>query len=274
MGILDAKAGGTDANGGRADRPGPGEIWRTWLVTGARSHPIDPRRLQGEHRGLKQILAEGGQAEVLSRPWRDFSRAMVRQSVNEAMGGLTTRERVVVTMAYFAGFSNEEIAGELGMTVRGVQRSLRRALDRLSSALERGRRMALALIASVSAGRLLQWMREALATSDSQLLAAVVVAGVVVMAPTAAAQQAQSHHAASAPVVSQAHNVAPGAASSTSAGGVHPAAAGAAPDVAPPARAGVNPPPISVPKAPPLPVPKVLKLPVPKLPKVPLPHLP
>ncbi len=139
------------------DRPGPSEIWRTWLITGARAHRIDSRRVQGEHRGLKQVLAEGGEAGVQNRPWKDFSRAMARQSVNQAMGGLSSRERTVVRLAYFAGFSNQEIADELGMTARGVQRVLRQAIDHLNSLMERGRRAALAFLLVVSGKRVAQW---------------------------------------------------------------------------------------------------------------------
>lgn len=243
---------------GEGGRPAPDDIWRTWLITGARAHPIDRRRLQGEHRGLKQILAEGGDADIITRPWRDFSRAMVRQSVNEAMGRLTSRERVVVTMAYFAGFSNQEIAKELGMTDRGVQRSLRRALDRLSSALERGRRIALGLVAAVTAGRIAQWMRDSLSISDAQIVAAVVVAGIVVVAPTAApahaagrpstTQAAQSVPAAGVPNPSSAQPAAPQTATSATA---------AAPSVSAPALPAVTVPSISIPSLPAVKVPKL-----------------
>jgi RNA polymerase sigma factor (sigma-70 family) len=251
--ILNPEAGGSE-------RPRPGEIWRTWLVTGARAHPIDRRRLQGEHRGLKQILAEGGEAEVMARPWRDFSRAMVRQSVNEAMVRLTARERVVLTMAYFAGFSNEEIAQELGMTVRGVQRSLRRALDRLSAALERGRRIALGVVALVGAGRFGQWLRDALTAGDTQVLAAVVVATVVAVAPPAAPV---THHGSTGTAVVT-HSDQTVAAPPPAAAAAQPApgtAATAAPSVAAPAAPAVSAPVISVPPLPPVTVPKLPNLP-------------
>ena len=249
-----------------SERPRPGEIWRTWLVTGARAHPIDKRRLQGEHRGLKQLLAEGGEAEVMSRPWRDFSRAMVRQSVGEAMDRLTARERVVLTMAYFAGFSNEEIAEELGMTVRGVQRSLRRALDRLSIALERGRRIALAIVAAVAAGRISQWLRDALSAGDAQAIAAAVVAGVVAVAPAAAPVTHQRSTAAA---------VATHAVQATSAPAPEAAPAWRPPAV-PQAASGAPAPPVSAPSEPAvsassIAVPPLPSVSVPKLPKVSLP---
>lgn len=178
MGILNPDTGG-------AERPEPGDIWRTWLMTGARAHPIDRRRLQGRHRGLKQILAEGGDSDALRRPWRDFSRAMVRQSVNEAMVRLTPRERVVITMAYFAGFSNEEISEELGMTMRGVQRSLRRALDRLSDALERGKRVALGLALALTCGRFARWLSDTATPAASHAAAVAAVVAALAVAPAA-----------------------------------------------------------------------------------------
>jgi len=254
---------------GGSHRPRPGEIWRTWLVTGARAHPIDKRRLQGQHRGLKQLLAEGGEAEVMSRPWRDFSRAMVRQSVNEAMGRLTSRERVVLTMAYFAGFSNEEIAEELGMTVRGVQRSLRRALDRLSDALERGRRIALAIVAAVAAGRVGQFLRHALSTGDTQVIAAAVVASVIAVAPAVAPV---THNGARGTAVTmQGAQAAPvpspsGAPVAPSTAPAPQSAAGAsAPAVPAPSVPAVSAPTVAVPQLPPITVPPLPKVSVPKL---------
>lgn len=165
------------------ERPGASDIWRTWLVTGARAHPIDRRRMQGEHRGLKQILAEGGEAGVQRRPWKDFSRAMVRQSVNDAMGTLRSEERVVIRLAYFVGFSNLEIAEELGMTVRGVQRVLRVALDHLSDAMDRGKRAALALVVFLPGKRIGQWVVTISSPAATHAVVAAVVVGGLAVAP-------------------------------------------------------------------------------------------
>lgn len=168
---------------GRDERPAPSDIWRTWLVTGARSHAIDRRRLRGAHRGLKQMLAEGGEPDAVARPWGNFSRAMARQQVNEAMGRLPSRERVVITMAYFAGFSNAQIADQLGWTVHAVQRNLAAAVSHLSKVLERSRRAALAVLFGVVGARAGRWLVEAVAPAGAQGIAAAAVVGVLAAAP-------------------------------------------------------------------------------------------
>ena len=63
-----------------------GESWRSWLMTGSRGTAVDRRRVRGAHRGLKKILIEGmSNGTEHSKPWKDFSGAMVRQAVNEAL---------------------------------------------------------------------------------------------------------------------------------------------------------------------------------------------
>ncbi len=156
----------------------PGDLWRAWLMTGVRREPIDRRRIQGSHRGLKKILAEGAsEGDVRLRPWRDFSSAMVRQAVNEAMNQLPAENQEVVKLAYFGGFSNQEIADELGLSITGVQRRLRNALASVSERLEHGRaigRRAALGLALLLAGRRLE---HALATQV--VVATVLVSGAV-----------------------------------------------------------------------------------------------
>jgi RNA polymerase sigma factor (sigma-70 family) len=120
----------------------PGDSWRSWLATGNRGAGADRRRVSGAHRGLKKLLIEGmsNGGEHL-RPWKDFSGAMVRQAVNEALNRLPADQRQAVQLAYFGGLSNREIAQHLGLSVGGVQRRLRQALARVSEHVEHGRAM-------------------------------------------------------------------------------------------------------------------------------------
>src|SRR5690242_14035473 len=119
----------------------PFDSWRTWILTGHRGAPADRRRIRGAHRGLKKMLAEGTTGGTAARPWNEFSGAMVRQSVNEALNQLPLEDMVMVKMAFFGGLSNREIADRLNLRAGVVQRRLAKALDLVSEHLERGREL-------------------------------------------------------------------------------------------------------------------------------------
>jgi hypothetical protein len=182
-------------------------------MTGARKAPIDRRRVRGANRGLKELLVEGfnGGGEP-ARPWRDFSGAMIRQSVDEAVNSLPTQHKQVVKLAYFGGLSNNEIAHELGMPVGGVRRRLRQALAAVSAYVERGqaagRRAVYGLAGWLMARSIVDHAQRAPATHQILQAALVVAAGagaavLLVASPAVPAQHGQ-----------------------TSSGGVHSAAPG------------------------------------------------
>src|SRR3981081_4251161 len=91
-------------------------FWRSWLATGARRVPIDRRRARGAESHLKKILVGAPPGAV------DFSSAMARQAVDEALHSLPPQHKQVVKLAYFAGLTNLEIAQELGLSVSEVRR--------------------------------------------------------------------------------------------------------------------------------------------------------
>lgn len=115
------------------------ESWRTWLMNGTRRGPVDRRRLRGAHRGLKQMLLEGAGDRNRPKSWKEFSEAMVRHSVDEAMRMLPVEDATVVKLAFFGGYSNREIAVQVGVAEATVQRRLREALDKISEYVQRGR---------------------------------------------------------------------------------------------------------------------------------------
>src|SRR5262245_8794553 len=119
---------------------GTNDSWRTWLMTGVRRNPVDRRRMRGDHKGLKKIMLEGlSEAGAGRRAWTDFSGAMVRHAVNDAMQTLPQQDHHVVKLAYFGGYSNREIAAVVGITEGTVQRRLRRALTAISEHIQHGR---------------------------------------------------------------------------------------------------------------------------------------
>jgi sigma-70-like protein len=125
------------ANGADSSRSRIGVVdegfWRAWLATGARRAPIDRRRARGAEAQLKKILVGGPSGAV------DFSSAMARQAIDEALYELPSKHKHVVKLAYFGGLTNREIAQQLGLSVSGVRRVLRESLAIVGAHFERGR---------------------------------------------------------------------------------------------------------------------------------------
>src|SRR5690348_763747 len=169
---------------------GTNDSWRAWLTTGVRRSPADRRRLRGEYRGLKRMLLEG-MTNGGERPhaWKDFSGAMIRHAVDDAMGSLPAQDKQVVKLAYFGGYSNREIAEQVGLTEATVQRRLRRALSAISDHIQRGRalgrRAALALGVWLSS----RWLTDGghhIAQAAAVASVTVIVAAQPALAPPAA----------------------------------------------------------------------------------------
>ncbi len=161
------------------------DAWRTWLMTGARRPPFDRHRINGAHRGLKKLMIEGTTTPPdRSLPWNDFSAAMIRQAVDEALNTLPSGHKQAVKLAYFGGFTNPEIAEHLGVGEAAVKRMLHVALETVSAHVERGKtttRKVIYFLAIWAAGRqLIDFVRRLPPAADQVAQAGVVVvAGVV-----------------------------------------------------------------------------------------------
>jgi RNA polymerase sigma factor (sigma-70 family) len=162
--------------------PGADASWRTWLMTGARRAPMDRRRVRGSHKGLKKMLVEG--MRTGGDPpytWQEFSDAMVRQSVGEAMRSLPSEDVRLIKLAYFGGLSNRQLASQFGSTESTVQRRLRQALEKVSEHVERGRSTGRRLLVALGVWLSGRWLGDAMHH--------VVQAGVVLGAAAAIAAQ-------------------------------------------------------------------------------------
>ncbi len=159
------------------------QSWRLWLLTGNRREHVDRRRLRGAHLGLKRVLVED--MLVRGEPaycWKEFSDAMLRQAIGDAVRLLPERDGHVLKLAYFGGFSNQEIAAQIGMTEAAVAARLRHALDEISRQLRRGaataRRSAYAVAIWLGGRWCADWVhRAAEATSVAVVAVAVAFAG-------------------------------------------------------------------------------------------------
>jgi hypothetical protein len=163
------------------------DAWRTWLMTGARRPPYDRRRIGGAHRGLKKMLIEGT-ASPPDRylPWNDFSAAMIRQAVDEALNSLPPSHKQAVKLAYFGGLTNQEIAEHLGVGEDAVKRMLQVAMATVSAQVERGktttRKVIYFLAIWVGGRRLIDFLRHLPPAVEQVAQASVIVAAGVVTA--------------------------------------------------------------------------------------------
>jgi RNA polymerase sigma factor (sigma-70 family) len=161
------------------------DAWRTWLMTGARRPPFDRRRIHGAHKGLKKMLIEGTTSPPdRSLPWNDFSAAMIRQAVDEALNSLPSGHKQALKLAYFGGLTNQEIAERFGVGEAAVSRMLQVALATVSAHVERGKtttRKVIYFLALWAACRqLIDFLRRLSPAMDQAAQAGVVlVAGVV-----------------------------------------------------------------------------------------------
>ncbi len=184
------------------------DTWRTWLMTGVRRSPVDRRRMRGAHKGLKQMLLEGmSNGDDRPHAWKDFSGAMIRHAVDEAIRTLPREDKEVVKLAYFGGYSNREIASQVGLTEGTVQRRLRRALTAISEQVQHGRAMgrrAMSMMAIWLSGR---WLADG--AHHLVQVAVVAAAAAVIIAqpqptvrpPAPGAHAVQSGPTVRAPVV-------------------------------------------------------------------------
>jgi DNA-binding CsgD family transcriptional regulator len=168
-------------------QPAEEGFWRAWLATGARRVPIDRRRARGADAHLKKILVGGPSGAV------DFSSAMARQAVDEALHGLPPQHKQVVKLAYIGGLTNREIAHQLGLSVSGVRRALRASLATIGAHFETGRAKGRRAIQGVLF--LSSWRR--LGDAHAPSLDQVVQTGVVAAMAAAAAALLVSHQSPS-----------------------------------------------------------------------------
>ena len=170
------------------------QSWRLWLLNGTRRGRVDRRRVRGAHLGLKRVLVSD--LVVRGEPpygWKEFSDAMLRHAIGDAVRMLPERDAHALKLAYFGGCSNRDIALEFGMTEAAVATRLRRALDFISDRIQRGgatvRRAAYAIAAWFCGRWCESWFNHAAQASAAAAVAVIVVAGGAAPAPPQARPQ-------------------------------------------------------------------------------------
>jgi RNA polymerase sigma-70 factor (ECF subfamily) len=112
---------------------------RAWLLASVRNRSIDLLRGRGAHERQEQELRpDAVEAATLSDPWREVALSLERTAVREALGNLPSEQRQVVELAYFGGYSQQEIASMTRVPLGTVKGRIRLALEKMDSYL-RGR---------------------------------------------------------------------------------------------------------------------------------------
>jgi RNA polymerase sigma factor (sigma-70 family) len=155
--------------------------WRTWLMTGTRLVPLDPRRARGRASLLKTLTEESNHRQSPSERWKDLTSAMERQVIGEALNTLPGQQRQVVKLAYFGGYTNREIAERVGLPVSGVRRRLREALATVSAYVGRTRAAGSKVVCTLLAWFAVRWLGTA-ERSSGRGVGDMLRAGMVVAA--------------------------------------------------------------------------------------------
>ena len=108
---------------------------RTWLLSIVHHRSID--RLRGTAGRTRQDAPIDDFERVLSvaDPWREVSQLMQRETLQRVIATLPDAQRQTVEMAYFDGYTQQEIATAMEVPVGTVKGRLRLAMQRLRSLL-------------------------------------------------------------------------------------------------------------------------------------------
>jgi RNA polymerase sigma-70 factor (ECF subfamily) len=107
----------------------------TWLLSIARNRAIDERRSRGRrfrHEALPGGDAEGMLADKeVDLPGESALLADDRLAIQKAMASLPSEQRLAIELAYFGGYTQQEIARGLGQPLGTVKTRIRLGLQKL-----------------------------------------------------------------------------------------------------------------------------------------------
>jgi RNA polymerase sigma-70 factor (ECF subfamily) len=117
--------------GAKAFAPGRGSA-RTWILAMAHHKTVDAMRRQRVRAVEPLSESQVDDADVMAQALRSVEGAAVRA----ALGGLSEAQRVVVVLAYYGGYTQQEIAARLGIPLGTVKTRIRDGLLRLRDRLK------------------------------------------------------------------------------------------------------------------------------------------
>jgi RNA polymerase sigma-70 factor (ECF subfamily) len=106
-----------------------------WLLTVARTRAIDRLRVESRRRTVEPLESAADLPADEPGPDIQSVHAERRLKVREAMAQLSAEQRQAITIAYFDGLSQSEIASALGQPLGTVKTRIRLGMQRLRTLL-------------------------------------------------------------------------------------------------------------------------------------------
>jgi RNA polymerase sigma-70 factor (ECF subfamily) len=116
--------------GAKAFSPGRGNV-RTWILAMAHHKTVDAMRRQRVRAAEPLSESQIGDDDVVAQALRSVEGAAVRA----ALASLSEAQRAVVILAYYGGYTQQEIAARLGIPLGTVKTRIRDGLLRLRDRL-------------------------------------------------------------------------------------------------------------------------------------------
>lgn len=108
---------------------------RTWLLSIVHHRAIDRLRGRAGRARGDAPLDDFERVLAIEDPWREVSQVLQRETLQRAMAALPEAQRQAVELAYFDGYTQQEIATAMAVPVGTVKGRLRLAMQRLRTLL-------------------------------------------------------------------------------------------------------------------------------------------
>lgn len=103
----------------------------TWLLVICRSRALDSLRASRERIVYQDLVDAGEAADPVQDPQDILAATQRSSSVHAALSALAPLPRQLIALAFFRGYTHQEIATSTGLPLGTVKSHIRRALDHL-----------------------------------------------------------------------------------------------------------------------------------------------
>ncbi len=106
-----------------------------WLSTLAHRRAVDRIRQVVQERGREQVYENRRVGAPMDATWQEVEQAMDTRDVRTGLGALTPLQREAITLAYYDGYTYQEVAQRLEIPLGTAKARIRDGLKRLGATL-------------------------------------------------------------------------------------------------------------------------------------------